>query len=659
MGSLLLAGATLIGCSKSNVNTASPIVGEPVVSGSVQYTINLSTGNTKAVTDPGDGTGTLTVTWKQGDSVSVYNATTGTQYAEKLYAQEDGAATTLKGTFKGNFNIGDVLELTYIGKDNANAVQTGLLNSEAEGVTIENTFDCAFARIEVQEIQIDEEAGLADVITDDAYFERQQAIVKFTLQNRKATPEAVLAKDFHITIGEGAEAPVIKVHPAEPMDVLYVALPAFENKKLTLEAEGADGYSYRLVSPDATMVNGAFYTRTVQMKRLALVDAPVAKTGLVYNTSAQVLLDSAQVYWMVNGVKEYVTYEKDKNGKTSTIYYKVTEDETQPAENAEGWSVEIPSMIHADTCYVWTKMVGNYDYEDVEVSESPVKVSIAKATPTINVAAATDELIYNGQARSLLSAAATLTLGETDVTSVKDASNKACTVQYYVSTSGSTPAGGSWGTSYTVTNAGNWLVWVKVTGNGDMTDVAQTMMVNKSIAKATPTVTAPTAKSGLTYNGNSQALVNAGSTTGGTLQYKVDNGVWGASVPTATNAGTYTVYYRVVGGNNYNDNNGSSFTVTVNKAAGYLELGLYSFEWDYDTYELQYRVVVFNNHGGAISTQIIEGGDYFACDGYYAVWGISHSFFHPRTGTLRVTCGETANYTAAYRDVSLRISDFI
>ena len=579
MGTLLIAGATLLGCSKSDDTTVRPA--DKTAAGPVQYVINLSTSNTKAIVDPGDGT--LTVTWKAGDKVSVENLTTKTKYAEKLVAESDGASTTLKGTFSQNFNIGDELELTFIGK--TDAVQNGILNSaDVNAITIENTFDYAIARIEVKEIEIVTEgadAPKANVFTTDANFERQQSIVKFTVQNRKATPVAVQVTDFQVTVGEGVEAPVIKVHPAEPMDVLYVAIPAFENKKLTFEAAGSDGYSYKLISPEETLVNGTFYTRTLQMKRLAKVEAPVAKTGLAYNGTAQALVDAAKLYWMVNSVKTYVTDAEDKDGAKSIISYFVKREElssetvpTAPAATAEGWVTSVPAATHAGKYYVWTKMTGNYDYEDVDVSESPVPVTIAKAKPTVSgVTATSTSLTYNTSAQSLLSAGAKLLFGTTDVTSAKDASNAGCTIQYYVSTSSSTATDGTWGTNLpTATNAGTHYVWVKVTGNGDMDNVDQAYKVSKAIAKATPTVTAPTPINGQTYNGSSKYLVNAGSTTGGTLQYKVGNGGWGTSVPVATNAGTYTVYYKVVGGNNYNDNNGGSFNVTISKATGTLTL---------------------------------------------------------------------------------------
>ncbi|MBR1486370.1 MAG: InlB B-repeat-containing protein [Synergistaceae bacterium] len=85
--------------------------------------------------------------------------------------------------------------------------------------------------------------------------------------------------------------------------------------------------------------------------------------------------------------------------------------------------------------------------------------------------------------------------------------------------------------------------------------------------KTTPTVTKPTAKS-LTYNGSAQELVNAGSTTGGTLQYALGTATgptteYSTSIPTATEAGTYYVWYRVVGNENYNDVAAASVKVII------------------------------------------------------------------------------------------------
>lgn len=566
MGTLLIAGATLLGCSKSDDTTVRPA--DKTAAGPVQYVINLSTSNTKAIVDPGDGT--LTVTWKAGDKVSVENLTTKTKYEEKLVAESDGASTTLKGTFSGNFNIGDELELTFIGQ--SGAVQTGLLNStDANAKTIENTFDYAIARIEVKEIEIVTEgadAPKANVFTTDANFERQQSIVKFTVQNRKEPPVSVQVTDFQVTVGEGVEAPVIKVHPVEPMDVLYVAMPAFEAKKLTLMAEGNDGFSYKLISPEETLVNGEFYTRTVQMKRLALVEAPVAKTGLAYNGTAQALVDAAKIYWMVNSVKTYVTDEEDKDGAKSIISYFVKREElssetvpTAPAATAEGWVTTIPTETHAGKYYVWTKMTGNYDYESVDVSESPVPVTIAKATPTVSgVTATSTSLTYNGSAQSLLSAGAKLLFGTTDVTSAKDASNNGCTIQYFVSTSNTIATGGTWGTNLpTATNAGTHYVWVKVTGNGDMDNVDQAYNVSKAIAKKTPSfsLSSTSVTFATSDDVNSTKTVNVTYDGDGALSVSSGN----ANKVTASISNKVITLTRKDGG-------AATVTITVSAAAG-------------------------------------------------------------------------------------------
>ncbi len=80
-----------------------------------------------------------------------------------------------------------------------------------------------------------------------------------------------------------------------------------------------------------------------------------------------------------------------------------------------------------------------------------------------------------------------------------------------------------------------------------------------------PTVSAPTAKT-LEYTGKPQELITAGSTTGGTLQYRLDSGSYDTKIPTATNPGNYTVYYKVVGNNEYLDVAEKSVNVTIKKA---------------------------------------------------------------------------------------------
>ena len=82
----------------------------------------------------------------------------------------------------------------------------------------------------------------------------------------------------------------------------------------------------------------------------------------------------------------------------------------------------------------------------------------------------------------------------------------------------------------------------------------------------TPDVTAPMARS-LTYNATAQELILAGSTTGGTMEYKLgEDGAYGAAIPSAIHAGDYTVFYRVTGDDTYADHAEQSVSVTIEKA---------------------------------------------------------------------------------------------
>ena len=195
----------------------------------------------------------------------------------------------------------------------------------------------------------------------------------------------------------------------------------------------------------------------------------------------------------------------------------------------------------------WTGSNGSTKQTSVSIAKGSTGNKTYTANWQVNQASVTKAptaktgLTYNGTAKALVNAGT--------------ASNG--TMQYRIGTSG------TWSTSIpTATNAGSYTVQYYAKGTGGASD-SGTGSVQVTIAKANPTVTAPTAKSGLKYTGSAQALVNAGSTTGGTMQYKVGSGSWGTSIPTGTDVGSYTVYYQVVGNTNYNGNNGSNFQVTI------------------------------------------------------------------------------------------------
>ena len=164
-----------------------------------------------------------------------------------------------------------------------------------------------------------------------------------------------------------------------------------------------------------------------------------------------------------------------------------------------------------------------------------------KIKPEIQYSASGYEGIYTGDARSI----------------TVNVTTEGATVEY-------SEDGETWtNEAPSYTNTGTYTVTYKITKDGYKTVVDTVTVV---INKAEGGVTAPTAKI-LTYNGSEQELINPGNTTTGTIQYKLGDGEYSTQIPTATNAGTYSIYYKVVGNENYNDvAEAGPISVTISKA---------------------------------------------------------------------------------------------
>ena len=85
-------------------------------------------------------------------------------------------------------------------------------------------------------------------------------------------------------------------------------------------------------------------------------------------------------------------------------------------------------------------------------------------------------------------------------------------------------------------------------------------LTNKTPASVT---TAPTAKTDLEYNGTEQALLTAGVASGGTMQYSLGSSPWSSKIPTAKDAGTYSVQYKAAGDATHTDTTPVTLEVTI------------------------------------------------------------------------------------------------
>ena len=127
------------------------------------------------------------------------------------------------------------------------------------------------------------------------------------------------------------------------------------------------------------------------------------------------------------------------------------------------------------------------------------------------------------------------------------------------------PGTWSWKAGQTITNAADTgTKTIVFTPDDPVNYLPAEGTVSVTISPVAPAYTAPTAMDGLIYSGNAQALVNAGSTAHGKLLYSLSkDGAYSETVPTGTDAGEYTVWYKVAGDSNHTDTQPVSVTVTV------------------------------------------------------------------------------------------------
>jgi|GEM_PF-5402448 len=267
---------------------------------------------------------------------------------------------------------------------------------------------------------------------------------------------------------------------------------------------------YRVVG-DANHLDVAAQTVNVTISQAEVaLTAPSAIENLIYTGEAQALVAAGSA-----------------NG--GTLQYSL---------DGESFSTDVPSATAAGNYVVSYRVVG--DENHLDVAAQTLDVTIAKAEVALTAPSAIENLIYTGEAQALVAAG----------------SANGGTLQYSLD-----------GESFTIdvpsaTNAGNYVIYYRVVGDENHLDVAA-QTVNVTIAKAEVALTAPSAIENLIYTGDAQTLVAAGSANGGTLQYSLDGESFSTDVPSATNVGEYTVYYRVVGDENHLDVAAQSVNVTI------------------------------------------------------------------------------------------------
>ncbi len=243
MAALLLAGiSTIVSCTKDDE--------QPVEGKTYHMTITASKGgdNTKDLTINGT---TISATWAEGETVTVYNVTRDAALTGTLAAQSSGASTTLKGSLTGTIEAGDELTLKFCSPDYS--MQDGTLAYIAA--------NCDYAEATVTVTSVDDGVITA---SGNAAFENKQAIVKFSLMD--AGSNVLNASVLSVSVGGTIYAAV----PASATNEFFVALPGISGQAVTLSAK-VDRQWYNKTQANVTFVNGQYYTVTAKLEQKGIL----------------------------------------------------------------------------------------------------------------------------------------------------------------------------------------------------------------------------------------------------------------------------------------------------------------------------------------------------------------------------------------------------
>lgn len=167
---------------------------------------------------------------------------------------------------------------------------------------------------------------------------------------------------------------------------------------------------------------------------------------------------------------------------------------------------------------------------------------------------------------------------------------------------------------------------------------------------ARPTLTQePSRVANMTYNGNARNLIVAGEVEHGTLYYSADGTNWSTTVPTATNAGTYsTLYYKVEPDVLYDSIGRTSLgSVVINKANPSMSLSSYSVDWGAFVMTRSTTITVYG-YVGATSAYRSSGDSHVSAsaNGNQVTISKSSGFLNGNT-IVTIRCEGNANYNAA------------
>ena len=423
-----------------------------------------------------------------------------------------------------------------------------------------------------------------------------KATLKFVVT--KATNRITALSLESWTYGEEAKIPVAEVQFGTPT-FTYSAIADGTFTEIVPTAVG--NYVVKATVAATTNYDGAEKTAEFKIDRAnaAFTTVPAAVENLVYTGGALDLITAG----IADG---------------GTMQYKLGDNGT--------WSSDIPTATNAGEYTVYYKALGDDNHKDI--AEANVTVGIAKAASTFGKLPQALDLSYTGAVQALLRAGET-TCGE---------------IWYKLDN-------GEWTNEIpTATEAKTYYVCYKIIGDNnhnDLTDI-ETQKISVTIKNADAQVTAPTAKTGLSYNGEEQVLVDEGSAVGATISYKLGDGDWTTDIPSATDAGEYTVAWKAVADANYAvDETEKRLTITIARVADSIDFSL-------DNVTVRCgdpvpELTATSTSGTAVTfTYSDNGNDYYTKDQLS-----EFTFTYGTTYYVKATVADSTNYTGTEKVLTI------
>lgn len=412
-------------------------------------------------------------------------------------------------------------------------------------------------------------------IAETAEYKSGEATADFKINKAAITPSVTID---NWTYGDTASTPTVEGNSGNgTVTYLYKTKGAEDSTYNTTVPTNAGDYTVKAIIPDTVNYNGGTATAdfTIAKKTLTITAEAKSKT---YGTTDPELTYSAEGLVGEDKVTGKLTREAGENVGTFAIQQGTLTAGDNYNITFEGANLTINKAALTITAEAKSKTYGTADPKFTYSTEGLVGKD--KVTGKLTRAAGENVGTYAIQQGTLTAGdnynitfnGADLTINKAALTITAEAKSKTygtADPEFTYSTEGlvgedtvtgklDRAAGEDVGTyaiqQGTLTASDNYDVTFK---GADFT-----------ITKADAAVTAPTANK-LTYNRKAQALVKAGSTKDGKLLYALGKDSKTAptkfteTIPTATNAGTYYVWYKVDGDKNHNDSQPAAVEVKL------------------------------------------------------------------------------------------------